>query len=754
MANNEFTLEDFAEEKSTPSQAVTQQEAPVDTGEEFGMSDFQDSSEGGDINAQDFHQTTSQQPSDTIFDRLPNNELGARLLNPLIPIAKGFSEGSASFYGKLDAVTKLMEKTIGVKRGGMFEDFQKQSSAFAQSLPDTAGDKSINTVFEFAGSAIPVLSEFALFKAPGLKNMSTVQQFATIQALEEYNKDPEIKSLIEGGAKGAAIGAGLKTGAKTFNVLYRNGKTLAKNWLTLLTRDKKLAEDFVANPKKYNLNPFGKTKSSVEIATENAEAKRRVQFDASQRLNDFKVTQSIKKDQLSSQQKNAKNVLTNTLSDAKNSLKEGSKENLIRLSEKSAQTIERANNSMKENVVGIYDSTLEKYGIIRKDAGQAVGSAIDATLNNNPAASVPYKAVSSKVINIVNKQSPFQIVKGKPVARTAIGAEQGEIETFNRFFDEFKSKASEGKLYIGYLQALKKDLRVLSGKSFKAGNNRLGGMYKDLANEVNPAKIVSENPQLSSSLKEIARANKEFANLVPKYDEAMKLYFTEDATGKFIPNPSKAINAIKGNDPVFLRRMRKADSALPAEDRMLPKLNKLIGDMNELTTKETALIKVVKRKAKQEQARLLDASRKTVQNLNKEQGVIGFEQSQKLRKELFEYTRLQNQQYIDVVESLDKQETFVKAQEALRSYLAPPGLINAVQKGGIMTSVGTSIAGRADVAIPTAISSAVVSPKTNALLLKGLLSGAKGVDKLITPVLASQDLQRLIGKTLSKNKKQ
>ena len=155
----------------------------------------------------------------------------------------------------------------------------------------------------------------------------------------------------------------------------------------------------------------------------------------------------------------------------------------------------------------------------------------------------------------------------------------------------------------------------------------------------------------------------------------------------------------------------------------------------------------------QEQAQLLNASRKTMQNLTKEQASMTFEQNQKLRKEMFEFTRLQNQQSIDVIESLDKQEVFIKNQEALRSYFSPPGLVNIIQRGGIFTAFGAGISGRAELAVPALAASAVLSQRTNVLLLKGLLQGDKKADILITPVLAIQEIQKLVYKKLLKDNK-
>jgi len=120
-----------------------------------------------------------------------------------------------------------------------------------------------------------------------------------------------------------------------------------------------------------------------------------------------------------------------------------------------------------------------------------------------------------------------------------------------------------GSINLEYLQSLKTNLKERASAAFGAGKNSTGTFFGKLSDAVNPAKIVGENPQVATSLKELATANKEFSTYLPKYEEALAQYFKKDSQGVWQPNVNKAINALKkGDDPVALRLMKKADSAL------------------------------------------------------------------------------------------------------------------------------------------------------------------------------------------------
>ena len=189
------------------------------------------------------------------------------LIAPLTEVARGLHKGAASFYSKLDATAQLIEKIPGVgKRGGLFENISEQQERAAENIPDTEMHKIPETAYEIIGRIPSIVTEFALArsalsaaKIPQILQarqagaLTEPAEFALIGALDEYAKNPETASLAEGARKGAIIGMTFPIALRGMKFLWNFGKGTASRWIEFVTGNRKLAKEFVENPRQFNL---------------------------------------------------------------------------------------------------------------------------------------------------------------------------------------------------------------------------------------------------------------------------------------------------------------------------------------------------------------------------------------------------------------------------------------------------------------------------------------------------------------------
>jgi hypothetical protein len=326
-------------------------------------------------------------------------------------------------------------------------------------------------------------------------------------------------------------------------------------------------------------------------------------------------------------------------------------------------------------------------------------------------------------------------ITGQQVDPRTMARGQGEAKQFELILNEMNGLAKEKTLPLQYLQNLKKDLKTLANKAFGSGSNDLGMFYSELSKSVDPAKAISESPKIAEGLKDIAAANKQFSTFLPKYEEALRLHFTKDSQGGFVPNIDKAVTAIRGGNNALLRQMKVADSGLADGDKMLPKIQEFVKQQDMLETQQKGMISLLKSKAKQEQRKLLTASRQTMNNLTREQGQIRFQNKEKMLADTNNFVNQKNAEYEAAIGELNKAEEFYRNQELLRSYRAagnsPARLIQNVTAPyagfGMARGVpGSGVAGAVALATSPIISGNAVqaahkvgTPVYN--LLKGLL---------------------------------
>ena len=655
------------------------------------------------------------------------------VIAPLTEVGRGLINASAGFYETLDSATKLVTSITGGKgRGGAFGQWSSDLRRYAETeLPPTKIIPSIKTIYEIVGGSLPIVTEFAIaekalvatgipakLSTAGLGELTETGKFALLGALDEYEKSGEYRSLGEGAKKGAILQMSFGIASRGLLLFQKFGKKVAEKWVAFTTGDPKLAKAFVANPRKFNLNPKNKLRTSKEVKAENDLRKRDLQQKFQREKTFLQDNVRKEKELLKDKLVEKKQNLDASFQKSKVALQDKSRIRLEEASDDAGKAIQDYNQTIERRIVKTYDEALDKFKIVKRTAGENVNLAIETTLKENPMASIPYKVVNEKFSKVL-KRAPFNIsergitpgrdqqglaelaakqgifsrTKTVVSPRTA-AASQSNATVFSKVLDEFRAKSKEGTVSIKYLQDLKGDLRTLSGKAFGTSNNELGIFYKDLANAANPADIVSGSKMLSKKLSRIAEANAVFNKTVPKYEEAMKQYFKRDAQGNFIPDINKAVNAVQKGDTVAIRQMRKADSVLPPEDRILPKINTLVNEMNTKAIQEKAIVRNLKRKAVQDKFKLDTAEKQALSNLNKQKTTLTREQRDGLEEQIRTSIRIKQNELNKTIDEFDSTLLFYQNVEKLGSTMAQGKLANIMQRASFYTTFGGAISGR------------------------------------------------------------
>jgi hypothetical protein len=741
--------------------------------------------------------------------QMTENAVADAIISPLTVVARGVYKGSEALYGRARGMTELAEAAIGQiestvpesmhasipmmqgiqmakpalqQAGQMAGRAEEQMGEVARGLPDSGMGKGIDTVYELIGGAVPTLVGFAATKAGlakagislGVDQLDSVAQFAVLSAAQEYSQDPTNEAALRGAGEGAAISMSFGIASKGLNLLKNAGKSAAKSFVHAFTKDTKLAKDFVDNPDKYNLNPFtGKAKSAAEIRDENLIQKEHLKNENKRLQEAFKARRDAETHALNTKLKDIIAQKKEVYTETKNSLKETNTTKLEDLRTRVIESIKNGKNVMSQKAVKLYDDVLGKYELLRKELGENVEQAIRHTLEQNPGAGIDSKYVKGKFDSVVKKHAPFKIsdktgkvtsdkeglmelaiksgqyqppVVGQSVAPITAAGKQTDAKQFELILNQMNKLSKEKTLPLQYLQQLKNDLRTLSKKAFEAKDDKLRILYTELSKVVDPAKAVADSPQIAAGLKDIAAANKQFAAFKPKYDEAMRLHFTKDSQGGFVPNIDKAIVAIKGGNKALLRQMRIADTGLAPEDRMVPKLQEFVRQQEMLETQQRDMITALKKKTEQDLKKHMIAGQRALNNLRREQGNLSFQNKQKLISETSDYVKKTNADYQGAVKELDRVEEFYTQQETMRSY-RPTGesALRIFQNLALGTSGLASAFGQGPVKVGALAAGAAVAPIIGGNAIQAAAKLGTPTYHMLKELLDSPTAQQIIG---------
>lgn len=630
-----------------------------------------------------------------------------------IEAMRGFANSASTFYKTLDGGVKLLEKVTGLKgmRGGIFEDWAEQTANYAEQLEKTELDTFHKTASQLVGGAIPLVTQFSL--AP-LKN--PVQQFAVIGALEEAQKDPEFTNVIKGGLSGAANAAIFQSGGKIFNKaidLLKSGKDAAITWLTFVTKNRKWSEDYINNIEKYNLNLKQKVPVASEIKEANTKKLSEIQneYKLQTQYLDNKKTETLnnlrnehkevvnemrlRNDALKTEYGTKKLVEKETLKGQKELAKSLQEQKIQATSEQTMNDLlmfkDKSDQSLQNQAVAIFDGAKQKYSLLRTEQGKAVASAIESA-EKIGADKVPLSIVQRRINNAIKKTKGITLSQNNIKARTELNPK--EFETINGWLQTMRDDtyAKDGTS-LRYLNNLRDNFRIEAGNAYKNGDGTLGTLYSNLTDAINPVKIAESNKGTLGGLELLREANKGYAKLMPKYERAYNFFFTKVGED-YRPDPSKLISAIQNKNVSVLREMTFADSLLPKQDRIMPKVKNLITDAEESWAQQNSLVKNIKQQVNKEYEQtvkdfdkklfvlsseqqaveksinrnILKQTQETSSTQRKEMQKVMLEEKNKIVQFKNEYEKQKKELEVKLTELND----FYQGQERLRDFRAAP----------------------------------------------------------------------------------
>jgi hypothetical protein len=91
------------------------------------------------------------------------------------------------------------------------------------------------------------------------------------------------------------------------------------------------------------------------------------------------------------------------------------------------------------------------------------------------------------------------------------------------------------------------------------------------------------------------RVINEYSVFKTGYDKALRNYAKyDDISRKWVPNPTKAVMAIAKNDKQAMKQMMDADSVLPADQRIFPKIKQAYDNQVQFNSSMQAKIEAMK----------------------------------------------------------------------------------------------------------------------------------------------------------------
>jgi hypothetical protein len=671
----------------------------------------------------------------------PQNQFIESLIQgPGSDIARGFTRGMAGvsrpLAGILDAVG--VPDNLNLPKQSV-EAYMNLS----ENVPSSTSPKIARFINEAIGETPGIIAEFeqggALLKglkiAPKLaqfKSMSEAAQFAAVEAMEKIGEG--FKPAAEGALAGATVGLAFPAAQAAWDYGRRFGRSATKMLLRLSTGDKKLAEDFVADPKKY-LPPKGEPPIDIEKTKEAGMAN----LEAMRQQWDDKIFDSREK------MTSAINTIREAQREALSGVRQGGATTLQGLKEKGDSAVKSAMETANQKLVGSYEKSLGILKGIEEERGKAVGDAIKSVLDDDPFIAIPYKDIGPKIRQMVTEkanlgQLPISLSNfgSKIDPRTKLGV--SDVEEFSTIFGDLMSYRQAGEIPLSYLQTLKTQLQELANTKFKSGSNQFGQVYAEISRMINPANLISDNPQLQKALPKLAEANKAFAEMKPKYNQAIDSFFKKDANGALIPDVDKAVRAIQKGDKAALQTMQKADALLPEKDRLLPKIKESLNDIDRVRTESLAYYKLAKRKNEDSIRGLVKKQRQDVSIKDAEK-----------RSLIQNYRTQKRQQLMEEKKALGDTIKLLEDRETINSWMAS-GQVGRLLQNASTFGLGGMFVGRPEITANSALVMAGASPRIQARLYGNLWvpmgqSGDIAFDFINSA--RNQNMRRVLGKDIA-----
>ena len=678
---------------------------------------------------------------------------------------RGLQEGFGNVVenvGNLAAMTPI-DMVTGGGLSGPIKKFGQQYKTIAKNLPQTNMSGTAKGVYNLVGSAGPMVAEYSLLQsslgpaiAPAFKsifgdvkavhNITESSLFAVQGAIDNYRETGDVEGAIKGGVSGAQVGLGLGVAGKALEVSKQYGKGAAKLFIQGVTGDEKLAKDFVNNPFKYNLNPFQKVGSAIEKTKENDAKLLSLRQESDKQIGDLRFKHSQEKFTLDSQIDNSKFQLSESNKTAQKALDDTSKIKLDDIRQKAESSFANSEKSIQDSLFADFKHANEKLELIRSDKGIAVEQAIDNVIAKDPMATVKTKTFFGKMHDVLVNNG-YRVVEGQVVPNVLSTADSNITNILQGILDESKGRITPDGIPLGFVQELKQGLqrrgygsnapesnilKQLSGalNPVRLGEKQIsskgikGGDYQDIHNWIIGKDIQPE-------LKQLSKANKEFSELVPSHEEAIKNYTKADASGNAVPDFSKAINAVKNGDRTAIINLKKADLALPEQDRLFPKVEQAVSKINEHEGIKKSLIKNAQRKIQKEKVELARDIRNKQFEINSMNNQKKFQKAESLQKQLNEFKLNKNNEIRKAEELFNAENEHLKGQLELRSAFGK-GRAGNLQTAGVLGLVGQT---KFPSAIGAAASAALTTIPSPMVASGAVKAGARTLDPTISGLI-------------------
>lgn len=585
-------------------------------------------------------------------------------------VTRGALNSFAGTVDKINAANSLLKNTTTIDlSNGNLENVSKALKEQADAQPKS-NNPIVAGASQFLGSIPDALAEFA--GSGG--GVGFVARSAALTALDAYNKDNNVGSLIKGAVVGGTVGLALNKMPevldKAAQLSKKWGETAGKTYLKILTgMTEKDATTAMTNINKYDLNP----KSIVEDYGE-------VKKQTSQDLSDFKDNNnaliSQQKENLTGQYQIAKEKSQQFMQDLRDTnvsmvqdLKDTHTSNMIELMKSNSSTVMEATdkatqdsadaimkqvqattsakNALDNEMISLFDTARQKLNAMMTGIQKNVGMARNV-LEKDGKDYIPTDVIQFELDKAISKNSGkfyknISSGDGKSLylmgtAGTNTPSVVGAMNLINsvraNLVNDF---LKTGKTSLSAIDANQTLLEGAISKGFKGES-----LPKDLAKILSDVKaslsltrstsdtgekipgLFDKYPKELGHLKPLAEANSSYSGQIDGLKNSLSLY-SDNIEGSLVPNPDKVFKALDSNNRSFITRLQEADRSLPQEDRIFGKIKDVYDNYKYVENSEKVNLSQIQKNISQNRAML-----KT--KLNEVEGNLKLEQQKQLRE--------------------------------------------------------------------------------------------------------------------------
>ena len=706
-----------------------------------------------------------------------------------IEAVRGLHQGISNVAGNLNMAAEAIGQATGTTPGGAFGQVEQVLGQSAETLPETNIPPVVKAGANLVGAAGPAVAEYMLLSKamgpaagraftpifggvkvggiPATQIMTESSILAAQSAINEYRASGgDAKATLKAGAQGAAIGGVLGVTPLALELGKKFGKGAAKIFIRAVTENEWLANDFVEHPSKYVLSMLKKVENLTDVTSRNkatmAGLKAKETYDT-----DAKAFQHAQeREGLQSEMERAFYKTKETNRALAASLEDRSKATLAEVTENATKSIQASEKSLQDTLYKDFQNASELIALEERAAGEAVDTAVQGIILKDPFATVNATNFFGKFNEVLN-QNRYSIVGGKVTPRVGSVSKKETTKVLQEILEESKGKLTPDGLPLGFVQDLKVGMSKLGYESKEPIFQQLSGAINPLkfgetssvgtigTKAVNKSMLgvdsLINGKNIQEELKILKEANIRYTTLVPQKKEALAQFTRPGADGQPIADFSRAINAVRGNDRAALEAMRKADQALAPSNRLIPKVERVVKDMEVHQAQIDKNVNLIRRKLAKEKASHAEAIRKKEFEIREANDKKRFDRAQYLQGELKEFKAKKAAEIREVEVAFHLEEEFVRGQSQLRRFVGDA-------RAGRLQTIGI-LGALSQFRFPSAISAGVSSgltllpsPLLGASVVKGFGAMADPMTDMAIKAASNPTVRKTLGSLLATNK--